>query len=51
MAINKQTQQKWQDLQSKHASPVTALGVRIDPSDSRKMESWRSLGMDRFMKR
>jgi hypothetical protein len=51
MALDPAVKKNWIEMQKKHAHPVNALGLRIDPNDQRTLKVWRDEGIDQFLKR
>jgi hypothetical protein len=51
MPLNPVIKKNWIEIQKKHAVPVNAIGVKIDPKDERTLTVWRDEGIDQYMKR
>lgn len=51
MPLEPAIRQHWIELQKKSATPVNAIGLKIDPHDSRTLHVWREEGIDQFVKR
>jgi ABC-type branched-subunit amino acid transport system substrate-binding protein len=43
--------EKWQEIQQRHAVPVSMLGKPINPSDTEALRVWREEGIDRFLRK
>ena len=51
MAIPDNIKKMWIEIQKKHATPVNAIGVRIDARDAATLKVWRDEGIDQFQKK
>lgn len=50
MAIDRAIKNNWIEIQKRHARPVNAIGVPIDPKDTTTMAVWKAEGIDQYMK-
>jgi hypothetical protein len=51
MAIDPAVKKNWIEIQKRHAVPVNAIGVKIDPKDERTLKVWQEEGIDQFLKK
>ena len=45
MPLEERIRKNWIAIQQKHAVPVNALGLRIDPRDEKTLKVWREEGL------
>jgi len=50
MPLDLMVRKNWSEIQKKHAHPVNAIGMRIDPKDLKTLKVWRDEGIDQFLK-
>lgn len=51
MGLEASIKRNWIEVQKKHAVPVNAIGMKIDPKDQRTLQVWKSEGIDQFVKK
>lgn len=51
MTLDTAVKKNWIEVQKKHAVPVNAIGVKIDPKDEKTMKVWKDEGIDEFVKK
>ena len=51
MTIDSAIKKNWIEIQKRHATPVNAIGVKIDPKDEKTLKVWKEEGIDQFMKK
>lgn len=51
MPIKPEIKKSWIELQKQHDVPVNAIGVKINPSDSKTLGVWKEEGIDKFLKK
>jgi hypothetical protein len=50
MPVDPRIRKNWEEIQKRHAYPVNALGVRINPKDQATLKVWKEEGIDKFVK-
>jgi hypothetical protein len=51
MALSASVKKQWIEIQKKHAVPVNAIGVKIDPKDNKTLNVWKDEGIDKFVQK
>ncbi|MEM8962934.1 MAG: hypothetical protein AAGD38_15725 [Acidobacteriota bacterium] len=51
MTVNATAKKNWIEIQKKHAVPVNAIGIKINPKDEATLSVWRAEGIDQFVKK
>lgn len=51
MAIPENIKSNWIEIQKKFDFPVNAIGVKINPKDSKTLNIWKEEGIDSFQKK
>jgi hypothetical protein len=51
MGIDPSVKKNWAEIQKKHAVPVNAIGIKIDPKDEKTYQVWKQEGIDRYLRR
>jgi hypothetical protein len=51
MPVDPRIRKNWEEIQKRHAYPVNALGVKINPKDLATLKVWKEEGIDKFIKK
>ena len=51
MAIPENVKNNWIEIQKKFDYPVNAIGVKINPTDSKTLNVWKEEGIDTYQKK
>lgn len=51
MAIPENIKNNWIEIQKKFDFPVNAIGVKINPKDSKTLNVWKEEGIDSYQKK
>ncbi len=51
MGLNPLIKNNWIEIQKKNTAPVNALGIKIDPKDSKTLKVWKEEEIDKFLKK
>jgi len=51
MAIPENVKNNWIEIQKKFDFPVNAIGVKINPADSKTLNVWKEEGIDSYQKK
>lgn len=51
MSLDVNVRKNWIEVQKRHAYPVNAIGVKIDPKDQATLKVWKDEGIDAYLKK
>ncbi len=51
MAVPENVKKNWIEIQKKFDHPVNAIGVKINPKDTKTLSVWKEEGIDQYQQK